>query len=93
MNTERDYLRDLRLAVEYFMKPGFSFLSSREIDKLFSNIDTLIEVNEAILSEMEKTVPGGDDGDGNRLITVMSSPFIIHVRGSEYEYDDFSRKS
>ncbi|KAJ3092833.1 cytochrome c oxidase subunit 1 [Quaeritorhiza haematococci] len=54
--TERDYVRDLGIIIDVFMKPMSErkIISAKQVDQLFHNIEVLSTVNQEFLSKMEE---------------------------------------
>ncbi|KAJ1558904.1 cytochrome c oxidase subunit 1 [Nowakowskiella sp. JEL0078] len=54
--TERDYIRDLKIIVDVFMKPFIvkKITTMKNIDSLFSNIEQLLSINEHFLQLLEE---------------------------------------
>ncbi|KAJ3067517.1 cytochrome c oxidase subunit 1 [Podochytrium sp. JEL0797] len=45
IETERDYVRDLKIIIENFMRPMTDSKYSKNVDVLFSNVDELLSIN------------------------------------------------
>lgn len=60
VKTERQYVRDLTILIQLFLLPLKSageeagLLSKEELYKIFSNVETLLKVNEELLQGLEK---------------------------------------
>lgn len=52
INTERDYLRDIRTLVESYRKPLEAVLERQQVQYLFSNVAILAHVNEELLQSL-----------------------------------------
>ncbi|KAJ3410063.1 cytochrome c oxidase subunit 1 [Chytriomyces hyalinus] len=53
IGTERDYVRDLKIIIENFMKPMSNSKFDKNVDSLFSNVDELLSINSEFLRRFE----------------------------------------
>jgi hypothetical protein len=58
VQTERDYVRDLQILISVFLNPirKQELLSSYDIVSLFSNIEALLPLNQALLEDLEQAL-------------------------------------
>ncbi|KAJ3129212.1 cytochrome c oxidase subunit 1 [Nowakowskiella sp. JEL0407] len=81
--TEKDYVRDLKIVVEHFMKPFIAkkLTTIKNIDALFSNIEQLLSINEHFLQLLEARRAKNPiiDGVGDIFIS-MTEYFISYTQ-------------
>lgn len=56
ITTERDYVRDMEMVINVFYLPlkNETILEEKELRTLFSNLETIVNVNKQLLAELEK---------------------------------------
>ncbi|KAI8850626.1 Dbl homology domain-containing protein [Chytridium lagenaria] len=98
--TERDYIRDLRIIIDVFMRPMSEnkFGSSKNLDALFSNVDELHAINSEFLQKFEEKLAQesiiGCIGSiflamGIALPVTLSTAEIILFRLTSFKASDF----
>ncbi|KAI8610548.1 hypothetical protein BC830DRAFT_732804 [Chytriomyces sp. MP71] len=53
IETEKDYVRDLKIIIDTFMKPMANSKFDKNVDALFSNVDELLSINSEFLRRFE----------------------------------------
>eukprot|EP01103_Thecamoeba_quadrilineata_P016274 TRINITY_DN5397_c0_g1_i1.p1 TRINITY_DN5397_c0_g1~~TRINITY_DN5397_c0_g1_i1.p1 ORF type:complete len:724 (+),score=162.54 TRINITY_DN5397_c0_g1_i1:74-2245(+) len=58
ITTERDYVKDLQLLVNNFLKPmkKFQVIDSVQVGNLFSNVEIILGINTQLLAELEEAL-------------------------------------
>ncbi|KAJ3011965.1 UNVERIFIED_CONTAM: cytochrome c oxidase subunit 1, partial [Siphonaria sp. JEL0065] len=64
IETERDYVRDLKIIIEHFMRPMAESKFSKNVDSLFSNVDELLGINSDFLKTFETKVKNSPNFHG-----------------------------
>ncbi|KAJ3209467.1 hypothetical protein HDU82_000720 [Entophlyctis luteolus] len=64
VETERDYVRDLKIIIECFMRPMSDSKFSRNVDALFSNVDELFSINSELLKTFDSQVKASSEFHG-----------------------------
>eukprot|EP00029_Vermamoeba_vermiformis_P006608 TRINITY_DN2639_c0_g2_i1.p1 TRINITY_DN2639_c0_g2~~TRINITY_DN2639_c0_g2_i1.p1 ORF type:complete len:823 (+),score=141.59 TRINITY_DN2639_c0_g2_i1:47-2515(+) len=52
INTEENYVEDLRIIIEVFMQPLKEILTKQETAMLFSNVEALLPINESLIKSL-----------------------------------------
>jgi hypothetical protein len=69
LQTETVYVNDLRIAVNFYLKPlrRKKLLTEENINGIFSNMETLLHINETLLRDLEECC--GINPDGSTTVT------------------------
>jgi hypothetical protein len=86
LNTERDYVRDLCVIKKIFLDPLQSngILSKQDIQLLFSNLDSIIEVNRNILARFEQRLK-----EAGSLVNMEVGDIFLDVADKLKVYRDY----
>jgi len=58
IETEKDYVRDLEIMIDLFVKPlkDKNILEAQDISKVFNNIEVIVNVNRTMLNDLEDRI-------------------------------------
>jgi ankyrin repeat protein len=87
LSTERDYVRDLEVCIDVFKVglPKEVHLSEKAVRAIFWNIEHLVEINRALLADLEKIELNADKIGGANIGQI----FLRHMPALEAGYIDW----